>query len=185
MLVPTIQGTPVLLPGHDHPEFGSPGLHYHIDYRFVDGVAEQAKVIWPVEGEELVMVEMEPLRETYDIHVQAGKVLRHLTNIYGGQKAVCGKCPHKGLPIMNGVCVGHGLVFDANNCVETNLEIGFDWERHAYAMYNDYYVFQPKQDLVALGDLKIWAGGRHVQTINFEARIWGARVGDEIRINIH
>ena len=184
MLVPTIQGIPVLLPAHDHPSFGSPGLHYHIDYRFLEDPPLQARVLWPKDGEEPVMVELPMLRECYDIQVQAVKVLRHLTAIYIGEQAKCGKCPHKGMPVMNGVCVGHGLCFNAEGFVEHNLEIGFDWERQPYVMYKDYYVFTPKQDLDALGDLKVWAGGRHVQTLGFEARSWGSVVGDEIRISV-
>jgi hypothetical protein len=44
------------------------------------------------------------------------------------KESVCGKCPHKGLPVYEGVCTGHGLTFDAagrgSPAREFNLRLG-------------------------------------------------------------
>lgn len=111
MLVPTIKGIPVLLPPHeDTPDFGDPGIHYHIDYRFCSDPPVQNRVLFSTE--EPTWEEREQVREDYELVYSGIMVLLLLTVKYREEKLNrCGRCPHKGLPVTNGQCPGHGLSF--------------------------------------------------------------------------
>lgn len=114
--VPTIDGVPVLLPAHDHPEFGDPGLHYHVDFRYCPDDPRQDRVIHSTA--EPVYADLEPVRpDGYPCNSAAARVLFFLAWTYRNSPPHCGKCPHKGLPVYDGQCVGHGLVFDAEGRV--------------------------------------------------------------------
>lgn len=114
--VPTIDGVPVLLPAHDHPEFGDPGRHYHVDFRYCPDDPRQDRVIHS--AADPVYVEREAVRpDGYPCNSQAARVLFYLAWKYRNAPPHCGKCPHKGLPVYDGQCVGHGLVFDADGRV--------------------------------------------------------------------
>lgn len=119
MLVPTIDGVPVLLPPHEHPEFGDPGLHYHVDYRFTDLEIRQNRVIHSTA--EPALVDLPQVREVYTVTTANPKLLTFLAGRH--THANCGRCPHKGFPIMDGVCPGHGLVFNTDG--STVREYGF------------------------------------------------------------
>ena len=123
--VPTVDGVPVLLPGHIHTEFGDPVFHYHIDYRFDPREQLQSKVV--MSESPVVYHWMLRVRRSVTIRMAAPNVLEHLTKKH--DSLICGKCPHRGLtPNKLGKyrqCPGHGLIFDERGKVvkEFNVEI--------------------------------------------------------------
>ncbi len=118
--VPTIDGVPVLLPAHDHPEFGDPGRHYHVDFRYCPDDPRQDRVVHS--AADPVYALLEAVRpDGYSCNSQAARILFYLAWKYRHAPAHCGKCPHKGLPVYDGQCVGHGLVFDADGRVVTDF----------------------------------------------------------------
>ena len=118
-LVPTVQGIPVLMPIHRHDEFGRPGLHWHVDYRYLAGEPSQSRVVWPETDDpdgEVKYVRMARIRETYTAEMQIPHIQAYLSGRFGGVSVGAdGVCPHKGLPMMpvgpsgHRRCVGHGL----------------------------------------------------------------------------
>jgi hypothetical protein len=120
-LVPTVNGNPIIGDPHsdnDHLN-RTPEEHYHPDTRFA-GKANDAIRNRPLirRGElqaydETPPVTLEPfvcIRETPDADIKnfAGATMSLYLD-YGHSKSVCGKCPHKGMPIQNGICTGHRL----------------------------------------------------------------------------
>jgi hypothetical protein len=121
-LVPVVMGLPVLLPPHDDFDmFGDGGQHYHIDYRYCADDPIQHKVIFA--DVKHTWEERELVRKEYQIDMNSFVVFFLLTQAYQGEKLNCGKCPHKGFSVTNGQCPGHGLTFDENGEVDTELFI--------------------------------------------------------------
>jgi hypothetical protein len=119
MLVPVLEGRVVLLPAHEHPEFGDPGKHYHIDFDYDTGVPRQDEVIF---SDKTPTYKNRPkIRSNCAPTLNSVKLQRWLRDKYKGQSVTCGKCPHKGLPVRDGICTGHGLSFDENGVVEDDL----------------------------------------------------------------
>jgi len=135
MLVPTIDGVPVLLPKHSHPAFGDPGYHYHVDYRYCDGPFVQSRVIFS--DKEPVLMDLPQKRAAYQIDLASFRLPMFLAR-HHKKLTACGACPHKGLPVYpvsGGIsqCVGHGLIFDANGDSIDEFYIrpkGVSCERH-------------------------------------------------------
>jgi hypothetical protein len=114
-LVPTVHGSPVIGTPHEDDFFGGTEVvprHYHIDTRFLDagsGVVVRANQTprdsaWQCLHEDLDQWDGEDL----------GLVQMDVTMTYADSKAICGRCPHQGMPIINGVCSGHRMKFDGN-----------------------------------------------------------------------
>lgn len=91
----------------DHEFFSDVEEHYHVDTRFMD--FDQHQVLRNC-GQ---MMEVRPrvcLRET---HTPPERIiwlrLALLEHFKNHELRNCAVCPHKGMPIHNGVCAGHGL----------------------------------------------------------------------------
>jgi len=119
---PHINGIPVLLPRHRHDEFGDPGEHYHIDFRYHPEEPRQSYVLFTEQEPEYKP--FEKVREVYHVPIQSCRISMMLAGRYRESKG-CKVCPHKGLPIMNGICVGHGLGFNDNGDVLNEFEVDF------------------------------------------------------------
>lgn len=115
--VPTLGSDPIV--GHPHTDsdnFNHTDYHYHVDSRFVDGRslgAQFPRHFHGVESEPKLMIWM-CLRDTPEDwkHQSSPSFIPVLASLYTSfqdQIAVCGRCPHKGMPIHNGVCTGHRL----------------------------------------------------------------------------
>lgn len=107
-MIPTVDGIPVLLPAHEHPEFGDVRKHYHIDFRYLLEPARQDKVVFS--DSPVVRMPLIQVKGACAAPIGNPDICLFLSQKY--TKAVDGKCPHKGLPIVNGVCLGHNLCFD-------------------------------------------------------------------------
>lgn len=119
MLIPTVEGRAVLLPGHSHPEFGKPGFHYHIDWRYEPGEPRQNDVVWS--EAEPVLVQRERVRPgSVHCHIPSIMIPFNLCHKYAGVGVSTNRCPHRGLPLVRGVCLGHGLC-TTNGKVTTEL----------------------------------------------------------------
>lgn len=163
--VPTIQGIPVLLPPHDHPEFGTPGQHYHVDFRYCSDQPRQDRVIHS--DEKPIMLSLELIRHNYTIQSGALAVVHFLSEKYKGERAKCGKCPHKGLPIMNGLCTGHGMAFNTAGYPEQDYHIRIGPELHSESLYFDrnlkLYEFKMSGDGTARWvEMIVGSTGKHV-----------------------
>lgn len=112
--VPTIDGVPVLLPPHVHLDFGDPGRHYHVDFRFCPDAPDQGRVIFS--EADPVYTDLEAVRpDGYRVDSSAMRVALLLAREYRDARVSdCGRCPHKGLPVFGRQCVGHGLTFDGD-----------------------------------------------------------------------
>lgn len=125
MTVPTINGIPVLLPRHEHASFGKPGMHYHIDWCYHPGEPEQNDVVW--DDGPIVYKDLPKIREVYSFDNLPTRVVLMLTEQFAGKrKSECELCPHKGLPVIGGMCVGHGLCFNDDGEVDKEffVEVG-------------------------------------------------------------
>ncbi len=111
--VPTINGVAVYLPAHCD-DFGKPGRHYHIDWRYHKGPAVQSQVFFT--EEEPVYLPMEKVREEYVLDITSTGLILGLSERY--DCLINGRCPHHGLPIVKGQCTGHGLVFKDGKLVK-------------------------------------------------------------------
>lgn len=124
-LVPVVNSTPVLLPGHTDHEFEclTNGLifHYHYDWRFLDGVPDLS---WVTRGTASpVMIERECYRETHPNGNQNLMFMRR--ELYRlGKCAKNGICGHKGLQIdeSTGQCPGHGLKYNPDGSLKYRFE---------------------------------------------------------------
>lgn len=109
--VPTIEGVPVLLPGHIDKEYclSSSGiLHYHRDTRYTES--------WQLPWVSLVgKVEIQKHRRVSDDYLNRPSLAMFYIAValeHPEWTVRCGKCPHHGLPVnKNGICAGHGLQF--------------------------------------------------------------------------
>lgn len=175
-LVPIVDGKPVYLPGHDHPEFGTPGLHYHIDWHYMRGPAQQDKV---VRGE--VTYEFrEKFHETYELEVSAFNLIYFLSKKIKG-KACEGLCPHKGLPVIDGQCTGHGLCFDEHNNIIDKFQIvafGSVVEFYGQGSYK-FQVKEPTQQTI-----KLLVNGRVRGKIELENQISNIAPTDTVNLTL-
>jgi hypothetical protein len=128
---------PIVGPAHDDADIGVDAVHYHEDVRFSDyyddPVHALARVIpisqWPVVASSLPELKRRKcLREMPDQRMAKSQTkprnnwLTILEAKHVGRKVLCGKCPHKGMPLnslpkdANGhvICNGHGLKIDMN-----------------------------------------------------------------------
>jgi len=119
-LVPSIDGDPVVGTPHvDHDHFQCTPNHWHLDGRFVPlsrartAIAARGQV--PVHAPHVCLFpEPSPWPQgnhgdDYLRRNAVGMVTMALYLGHNARKAVCGVCPHKGMPIHNGVCSGHRL----------------------------------------------------------------------------
>lgn len=101
-------GKAALLPNPhvDHDHFNCTVNHYHYDSRFEVSGAEAYRAAAPVERRvhTCERTTPPPFPPTWG---QMG-----LYADYGRCKPKCGLCPHKGLPIQNGMCSGHRIMFN-------------------------------------------------------------------------
>jgi hypothetical protein len=120
-LVPCVNGTPIVGDPHtDDDHFNRTPEHWHIDSRFDSqscGGSPQTCGI-PTAGltreprvrlEPRVCVRESPRPWTEADHKSIGFMTIALTLHYANATAKCGRCPHKGMPIQNGICTGHRL----------------------------------------------------------------------------
>lgn len=117
-LVPCVNGTPVIGEPHvDNDHFNHTELHYHCDSRFHDGELGPFAIGGPANcaqrgrSEPTVLEARRCIRTTpapfTDGILAVCQMALHAD--YGFTEAKCGRCPHKGMPIINGVCSGHRL----------------------------------------------------------------------------
>lgn len=113
--VPTIDGRPVIDSPHDDSDhFGCHGEHYHIDSRFEDDSEYKAMLAsgGPLQMGTFVCRRPYPQKwGSGDFHTKnnAAAITFLLTLDYSNRRTMCGKCPHKGMPVVDGVCSGHRL----------------------------------------------------------------------------
>lgn len=117
-LVPCVNGTPVIGEPHvDNDHFNHTENHYHCDSRFYDGEFGATSHGGPANCAVIphpMPPTLEPrrcLRTTPSMftHGVLSMTIMALYADYGFSKAKCGRCPHRGMPIINGVCSGHRL----------------------------------------------------------------------------
>lgn len=114
MILPTVEGRPVLLPSHTDKELGQPVKHYHVDPRFHKG---REVLIFEDIGQEVIWTEYPDKTNTPTIEFGIGMYLQ-LLSIYEGKYLNGTKCPHKEIEVFHeGQCQGHGLRFDAHGQV--------------------------------------------------------------------
>jgi hypothetical protein len=154
-MVPTIRGIPVLLPAHDHPDFGDPGLHYHIDYRYCSDKPEQSRVIFS--DEEPVMMDLPKVREVYITESSSLNLAHVLASRY--DKASCGRCPHKGLEIIDGVCPGHSMAFNPDGSVIKDYYLSLFGILRKYEGTHLIYEFESNVE-TEVSEVDIVAGGK-------------------------
>lgn len=112
--IPTVGDTPII--GTPHSDTGylvEVGQHYHIDNRFTQFV-ERTRVCYPGPVEMKVhycwRAELVP--------VMLPSFLMALTLAFNERKLACRLCPHRGMPVINGVCSGHSLQWKADGSIK-------------------------------------------------------------------
>lgn len=113
-LVPCINGRPVIGDPHiDDDHFNHTENHYHCDSRFFDdstlgGPANCAVYAnqGPPKLEPRVCVRTTPSHFEDEVLAMCRMALYA---DYGFTESKCGRCAHRGMPIINGVCSGHRL----------------------------------------------------------------------------
>jgi len=117
-----VDGKPVIGPAHvDNTHFLCTPKHWHLDSRFVDAARSREAVsanprfgqpvhkphVCTTEG----VVDWPPgnFAEDYLEKNAVGMATMALYLGYNKTKALCGICPHKGMPIQGGLCSGHRL----------------------------------------------------------------------------
>lgn len=183
MLVPTINDVPVLLPPHDHPDFGKSGLHYHVDFRYYEGEPKQDMVFFTEEAP--VYKEMKQVRQVYQAMVENVDIMVHLGKKY--PKSNCVTCPHKGLPLMRVSdsvvqCVGHSLCFDNNGNSITDFDLMVLDCRLKYIVGQTKYFFEVKIDGV-VDSVKVLSGNTLVSKIG-KGGPWQLFVGDIFKLTV-
>jgi len=128
-LVPCANGIPVIGEPHvDADHFNNTPSHYHCDSRFHDrdtrhGPADCAVLseygparigrLSSDTGAEMTVEPRQCLRDTpapwVDEHFAIATMSLYCD--FGFAKSKCGVCPHKRMPILNGVCSGHRLAW--------------------------------------------------------------------------
>lgn len=119
-LVPCIADVPVV--GEPHSDFDhfncSAPSHYHTDSRFIDveDVGFHAMVDRGVKPDMGIKtcIRSTPVDWPRD-RFGMTQIALHLD--YHDKHPVCGRCPHKGMPIQNGICSGHRLKWDADGTI--------------------------------------------------------------------
>lgn len=102
--VPSIGGLPIIGEPHEDTDwFNIAPRHYHIDSRFLDDPTGAVLANAPVEMRPFRCIREVPLEWDATI-ITWGVTVKHATS-----QAVCGRCPHKGMPIQDGVCTGHRM----------------------------------------------------------------------------
>lgn len=125
---------PVLGEPHiDAPTLGPDGTrrHWHLDYRFMTD--DEVENFWYKGGQPGIYIESPTLAivkfqqrkmmRYFDNSIYCGEARKKFEELYVGQKAKYGKCPHQGFDIgeenlceVNGrkiyICPGHHLCFD-------------------------------------------------------------------------
>jgi len=115
-MVPCFAGTPVVGETHtDNSHFVHGKEHYHCDSRFVESeTQDQCGVMLHLNPD--AKLTMEPRVCIRDTPVRPDNPAAWLAKAalyldYGHCRVVNGRCPHKGMPIQNGVCSGHRMRF--------------------------------------------------------------------------
>lgn len=114
-LVPCVDGIPVVGDPHvDAEHFNNTPLHYHCDSRFHDqryDVELCATLVSEMFPQHPVLEPRVCLRDTPVKWERGtgGTTLMSLYLKYGFTQSKCGVCPHKLMPINNGICSGHRL----------------------------------------------------------------------------
>lgn len=128
---------PVIGSHHHDKEIGIYFEHYHKDLRFLPSwdfsygkpkAFEFGRSLPParIELKKLLCLrEMPRFDRRHFPHPQAREQFRKLDTIYAGRSVLCGKCPHKGMPLESipkdksghVICNGHGLKIDMNKGV--------------------------------------------------------------------
>jgi hypothetical protein len=113
-LVPTVHGEPVIGTPHVDDFFGHTEVvprHYHIDSRFTYKAGDAVLANQPPEDMPWQCVSEDIEQWDGDTY---GLIQMDVTLTYANSRAICGRCPHQGMPIVNGVCSGHRMKFDGN-----------------------------------------------------------------------
>lgn len=184
VMVPTIDGVPVLLPAHEHPEFGTPGMHYHVDFNYCTDEPRQDRVIHS--NEKPVMVSFQIHRNGYLIVSANIKLVLWLANKYKNCVAKNGVCPHKGLPIYGGICTGHGMAFDKDGVVAQHYYLrvaGVLLPIHAKNWDTNIYTIEIDRAIHATGIELITVDERVISRIAFAQPI-NACSGDQLKVTV-
>lgn len=178
--VPTIDGIPVLLPPHEHIDFGTPGMHYHVDFRYTKEPYRQDRVIHTLD--QPVLLSLEKVRDTYEVISENITLILWLSRRFADRTS-CNKCPHKGLPIINGLCTGHGMAFNKGAvCTNYFLRLGKTLEKADY--WRNKYDLLMEEDGVASFLELVTDGGQLVSRLKFTTldKITYSK-GDLVRVN--
>lgn len=108
-LRPSVDGVPIL--GKPHADFDyliAVPSHWHVDTRFCE--FDKDKVLRHHSDQYIEYREFTCLRSEV-LPLDTRRMLAALNIAFAGQPTKCGKCPHRGLPVINGRCAGHGLCF--------------------------------------------------------------------------
>lgn len=124
MLVPTVNGTVVLLPGHTDEELKVDEFHYHVDRRFhgVDSLVV-------VRGGEVIWLDKESSRPEpcYDTGIDTDFLWLYLlrSGAVVGDGVVRSVCPHKGALLAEGCqrCPFHGLPNPIPNAADVTVTV--------------------------------------------------------------
>lgn len=149
MLLPTVNGQPVLLPGHNDLELDQPIYHYHLDPRFVD--SDKPSIIPVSDGEVVFMEFPDDKAEPKELNFGISFYLQ-LLQAYEGRKLCGTRCPHRGVEVFhNGQCMGHGLRFDNDSVVKGRLRDSYLWlpgskNRTNHGKFDQIYIteYMPK-----------------------------------------
>jgi len=135
--------TPIIGPKHNDKEIGIPSEHYHKDIRFMPSgtfaapykrlqeAGPSAELNYSLLPGQITCIKTKRMKCLRPMPLlipsafpnpKAHKIFRKLDRMYVGRKVLCGKCPHRDLPLEslpkdeNGhvVCNGHGLKIDMN-----------------------------------------------------------------------
>lgn len=106
-LVPTLHRKPVIGTPHldDFVTAFDVPRHYHIDNRFAEGDAVLAD---ETPRDDLWVCKSNAIPEW---EFDKGLIVMEVTLDFAKCKTKHGRCPHQGMPIINGVCSGHRLKF--------------------------------------------------------------------------
>lgn len=119
-MVPCINGVAVAGEAHtDLDHFNcTPQSHYHTDSRFEDteDIGFHAMIDRGIKPDMRIKtcIRSTPVDWPRD-RFGMTQIALHLD--YHDKHAVCGRCPHKGMPIHNGVCSGHRLKWGADGTI--------------------------------------------------------------------
>lgn len=113
-VVPAVHNTPIIGTKHSDSGYGvEVGPHYHIDNRFTDEIDEtRVMAVGDIQYQRRLCI-----RATHH-PINLPKFLMGLYLAFGKRKSACGHCPHRGMPILNGKCSGHGLEFNTDGLIK-------------------------------------------------------------------